>query len=73
MKVSYSYSGPASGGTRVDWFISGWNDMLSKAMCPCMGGMDKMIGPDFDKGLAQPKHASEATRESSRALLCRAS
>jgi hypothetical protein len=31
-------------------------------MCLFTGGMDKMIGPDFDKGLAQLKAAAESAK-----------
>ena len=51
---------PAGVGTTVTWTMSGENDFLSKAFCLFMGGMDKMIGPDFEKGLAQLKALSES-------------
>jgi hypothetical protein len=35
----------------------------SKAFCLFMGGMDKMIGPDFEKGLAQLKSVAEAAAQ----------
>ena len=50
----------AAAGTTVTWTMSGDNDFLSKAFSLFMGGMDKMIGPDFEKGLAQMKTAAEA-------------
>ena len=53
---------PESGGTRVDWIMSGKSDLMSKAMCLFMGGMDKMVGPDFEKGLAQLKRVAEPPR-----------
>jgi uncharacterized protein YndB with AHSA1/START domain len=46
-------------GTEVTWTMSGDNNFLSKAFCLFMGGMDKMIGPDFEKGLALMKSAAE--------------
>ena len=46
-------------GTEVTWTMSGENNFLSKAFCLFMGGMDKMIGPDFEKGLALMKSAAE--------------
>lgn len=50
----------ASGaGTTVTWTMSGDNDFVSKAMCLFTGGMDRMIGPDFEKGLAQMKAVVE--------------
>jgi hypothetical protein len=42
---------PEGGGTRVNWTMSGKHNFISKAMCVFMP-MDKMIGPDFERGLA---------------------
>jgi uncharacterized protein YndB with AHSA1/START domain len=53
---------PAGGSTKVDWSMSGNHNFLSKAMCLVTGGMDKMIGPDFEKGLAQLKIAAESAK-----------
>jgi hypothetical protein len=50
---------PQAGTTTVTWSMSGENNFLSKAMCLVMGGMDKMVGPDFEKGLAAMKTAAE--------------
>lgn len=41
--------------SKVTWTMSGDNNFLSKAFCLFMGGMDRMVGPDFEKGLAQMK------------------
>jgi len=41
--------------------MKGADDFLSKAMCLGMGGMDKLIGPEFEKGLAQLKALAEST------------
>ncbi|MBI4904000.1 MAG: SRPBCC family protein [Acidobacteria bacterium] len=46
-------------GSKVVWTMSGENNFLSKAMCLFMGGMDGMVGPDFEKGLAQMKTLAE--------------
>ncbi len=51
---------PAGSGTTVTWTMSGENDFVSKGFCLFMGGMDKAIGPDFEKGLAQLKTLVEA-------------
>lgn len=53
---------PEGGGTRVDWIMSGNNGFISKAFCLFMGGMDRMVGPDFEKGLAKMKSVAEAGR-----------
>ena len=53
---------PAAAGTTVTWTMSGDNDFLSKAFSLFMGGMDGMIGPDFEKGLAQMKAVAEGKK-----------
>ena len=45
--------------TTVTWTMTGENDFVSKAFCLFMGGMDKAVGPDFEKGLAQLKSLVE--------------
>lgn len=55
---------PAAGGTTVTWTMTGENDFLSKAFCLFMGGMDRMVGPDFERGLANLKAAAEARKPS---------
>ena len=53
----FAAAGP---GTTVTWTMSGKNDnFIAKAFCLVMGGPDKMVGPDFDRGLAQMKAAVE--------------
>ena len=49
----------ADGGTRVSWTMSGRNGFMAKAFCMFMD-MDKMVGGDFEKGLAGIKAAAEA-------------
>ena len=52
---------PEGTGSKVTWGIDGRNDnLMGKAMCVFMGGMDKMMGPDFEKGLTAMKSAAEA-------------
>ena len=46
-------------GTEVTWTMSGDNNFLAKAVCLFMGGMDKMIGPDFERGLALMNSAAQ--------------
>jgi hypothetical protein len=53
---------PEGSGTTVNWVMTGQNNLISKAFCLVMGGMDKMIGPDFEKGLAQMKVVAEARK-----------
>ncbi|MBI2685502.1 MAG: SRPBCC family protein [Acidobacteria bacterium] len=50
---------PAGAGSKVEWTMSGESNFISKAFCLFMGGMDKAIGPDFEKGLTQMKALAE--------------
>lgn len=50
---------PEGSGTKVTWTMSGKNNFMGKAFCLFMN-MDKMVGGDFEKGLAQMKAVSEA-------------
>jgi Polyketide cyclase / dehydrase and lipid transport len=51
---------PAGSGTAVTWTMSGRNDnLIAKAFCLVMGGPDRMIGRDFERGLAQMKTTVE--------------
>ena len=50
---------PAGAGSKVEWAMSGQNTFVPKAMMMLMGGMDKAVGADFEKGLAQMKTAAE--------------
>jgi len=49
---------PTAAGTDVTWTMSGPQPYVSKLMATFMS-MDKMIGGDFEKGLAQLKTVSE--------------
>lgn len=50
---------PDGAGTRVTWTMDGKNDFMSKAMS-VFASMDKMVGPDFEQGLASMKTAAES-------------
>ena len=45
--------------TTVTWTMAGKNNFMTKAFCMVMN-MDKMVGGDFEKGLAQMKTVAEA-------------
>jgi len=47
-----------STGTRVVWTMTGDLDFIGKAMC-LVKDMDKMVGPDFERGLATLKKGTE--------------
>jgi len=50
---------PQGNQTAVTWNMSGKNNFMAKAMCLFMS-MDKMIGSQFEKGLADMKAIVEA-------------
>jgi hypothetical protein len=50
---------PEGGGTNVIWTMTGANTPIMRVMGVFMS-MDKMIGPDFEKGLTNLKAESEA-------------
>src|SRR6185503_15648477 len=49
---------PVSGQTSVKWAMNGNHNFVGKAFA-MVKDMDKMIGGDFEKGLAQLKQQSE--------------
>ena len=51
---------PDSAGTKVTWTMDGKSNFMAKAMELFGGNMDKMIGPDFEHGLAGLKTVVEA-------------
>lgn len=52
---------PEGDKTVVDWKMSGENDFIGRAICLFMN-MDKMVGGDFEKGLASMKEVVEAEK-----------
>ena len=52
---------PEGSGTLVNWEMTGENNFLSKAFDLFMN-MDKTVGADFEKGLAQLKSVAEQGR-----------
>ena len=52
---------PQDGQTLVTWTMTGRNNFMSKAFCLFMN-MDKMVGGDFEKGLANMKSVVEAAK-----------
>jgi hypothetical protein len=49
---------PAGSGSRVTWTMTGQKTFMTKVM-GIFSSMDKMIGPDFEKGLARLKSVTE--------------
>jgi hypothetical protein len=52
---------PDGAGTKVTWSMDGESSFMAKAMELFGGNMDKMIGPDFEHGLAGLKSLVEAS------------
>ncbi len=50
---------PEGNQTTVTWTMTGKNNFMSKAFCMFMN-MDRMVGGDFEKGLASLKTVAEA-------------
>lgn len=50
---------PDAQGVKVTWTMTGKNDFIGKAFCLVVD-MDKMVGKDFEKGLASLKTVAEA-------------
>lgn len=48
------------GGTRVTWSMSGENNFVGKLFFLVMGGVDKALGKDFEKGLSKLKEIAES-------------
>jgi polyketide cyclase/dehydrase/lipid transport protein len=49
---------PDGNQTAITWSMTGTNNFMAKAFCMFMD-MDKMVGGDFEKGLAQMKSVAE--------------
>ncbi len=58
---------PAADGTKATWAMDGNNNFMSKAFQLFMD-MDKMIGKDFEQGLASMKVAAESAAKASAAV-----
>ena len=56
--TEFAFKGDAK-GTEVTWSMSGHKNFISKAFCMFMS-VDKMVGGDFEKGLAALKSVVEA-------------
>jgi uncharacterized protein YndB with AHSA1/START domain len=50
---------PASDGTRVNWSMTGCHNFMSKAF-GMFCNLDKLVGDDFEKGLAKMKATAES-------------
>jgi len=57
-KTTFTFA-PAPEGTKVTWAMDGENNFVGKAFSMFMD-MDKMVGADFERGLASMKTLAEA-------------
>ena len=57
---------PSGSGTAVTWEMTGHNNFMAKAFTVFMD-MDKMVGPDFERGLAGLETASSGATAASAA------
>lgn len=57
---------PSGSGTTVTWAVYGPNTTMGKVMC-LFGGMEKFVGKDFDKGLANLAAVAQSDAEGRRA------
>jgi len=51
---------PSAEGTLVRWSVAGRNDLIGRVVCLFMN-MDKMVGGEFEKGLANLKRMVEGS------------
>ncbi|OGR85577.1 MAG: polyketide cyclase [Elusimicrobia bacterium RIFCSPLOWO2_01_FULL_54_10] len=58
--VEFTFKAQDKKNTSVTWTMSGESNFIGKAMCTFMGDMDKMVGGDFEAGLAGIKSIAEA-------------
>ena len=56
--ATFYYSGSPAGPTTVRWTMDGPSSFMTKLMM-VFTSMDKMVGPDFDRGLTNLKSAAE--------------
>lgn len=58
--ITFALTAAPGGGTAIDWIMRGRNEsLISKAFSKIVP-MDKLVGGDFEKGLASLKERSEA-------------
>lgn len=57
----YMTTEAVEGGTKVVWGMTGENNAIASLFMAFSGGMDGMVGKDYEKGLAKLKELCEAT------------
>ena len=58
MRMTFAPEGPSGSQTRVTWTLVGPMTFMTRVM-GLFTSMDKMVGPDFEKGLRQLKDVAE--------------
>jgi hypothetical protein len=61
-KTEFAFKPAAANATGVTWTMSGHRNFMAKAICLFMD-MEKMVGGDFERGLAQMKTVAESQRK----------
>jgi uncharacterized protein YndB with AHSA1/START domain len=61
-EAQFTFTPRGAGGEQTDvtWSMTGHNGFMSKAFCMFMD-MDKLVGRDFEKGLASMKNVAESS------------
>lgn len=59
--IEFSFQ-PDDNGTKVTWSMSGKNNLITKAF-HMFFSLEKMVGPDFENGLAQLKAVVESSKK----------
>lgn len=54
---------PTEGGQKVTWGMKGESAFVARIFMTLMGGMDKAVGPDYEKGLAKLKILCESASQ----------
>ncbi|MFN8322737.1 MAG: SRPBCC family protein [Chitinophagales bacterium] len=54
---------PTEGGQKVTWGMKGENSFVPRIFMTLMGGMDKAIGKDYEKGLTKLKTLCESASQ----------
>lgn len=60
---------PTSGGTKVNWAMSGSHDCFAAKAFGLFCNLDKMVGRDFERGLANMKQVCEQTPAATGAMV----
>lgn len=60
MRMTFEPEGPTGSQTRVTWTLQGPTTLMTRVM-GVFTSMDKLVGPDFEKGLQRLKAVAESS------------